>query len=409
MIILPEYKIRGGESETAFIIRICELMPVIGSWEEVGVIINDQLGTDYTSDAYRKPYQNYIKFANALGQDKAIENNYLSEFEKKRAELEVEKIKVADLGNRVRSMYREQSRWELMVEQIVTEIRKETKLSSPIKVLTKVSSQDRSAMAIVADPHDGAEFDIKGLFGESLNKYSPEIFEMRMWRLAEEILAIASKEKIYSWNILDLGDSIEGILRLSSLHFIKFGLQESAIHYAKFMAKWLTYLAKNITIDFYKIGGNHESLRLLTGKKDDFPSENVSGFIWEIIKAKVEENPNIVLHESHENKIILIRLFDEFNVLCTHGEEKDQTQGIKDYSNLYGLDISYLIGAHKHFSYMQEVGFNKMVLRVRSIMGINDYSTSLIKCAEAGASIFIFESQGRGLRQQYNITLNERP
>ena len=35
-------------------------------------------------------------------------------------------------------------------------------------------------MLVFGDEHYGAEFELKGLFGEIINSYSPEIFEKRM-------------------------------------------------------------------------------------------------------------------------------------------------------------------------------------------------------------------------------------
>ena len=43
-----EYKRQSGESEEEFIYRVCSAKELIGSWQDVSDIINEQLGYEYT-------------------------------------------------------------------------------------------------------------------------------------------------------------------------------------------------------------------------------------------------------------------------------------------------------------------------------------------------------------------------
>ena len=405
LIILPEYRKRPDETETMYKFRICECKDKLGGWQNIADILNSELGYHYSESAYRKPHCYYKSIQSEFETAEASKLGLLTAFEESRIKSEVETQKLRDLVNRYKSYIRDHSRFDSVIDTIVDAIKTEIKISDPVAPLQKVKAQDRQPLAFVADAHDGAEFDIKGLFGESLNKYSPEIFEQRMWRYAEEIIAIANKEKLFSWKILDLGDSVEGILRMSSLNFLRYGSSEAAVHYAKFMAEWLKYLSRFIYIDFYAVPGNHDDLRLLTPKKGDFPSETVSIFINEIIKASLANNPNVTIIES-QNKKIFIRLFDKYSILATHGEERDQLASLQDYQDFYGITINYLFGAHKHFMSTIEASFNKMVIRVRSIVGVNNFAEFLVKSANPGANIFIFEDSC-GLKQQYNINLSD--
>ena len=405
MIVPIEYKRRSDESEIMYKFRICEQYLIIGGWQKVADLLNAELGLNYSESAYRKPHCYYKLIQNEFESNDASRQGLLTELEESRIKSEIEAQKLKDLLSRYKAYIRDHTRFDSVMETLVDAIKAEIKLSDPVAPLQKVKSQDRQPIAFVADAHDGAEFDIKGLFGESLNKYSPEIFEQRMWRYAEEIIAIANKEKLFSWKIMDLGDSVEGILRISSLNFLRYGSSEAAVHYAKFMAKWLKYLSRFIYIDFYSVPGNHDDLRLLSPKKGDFPNETVSIFINEIIKASLADNPNVTIIES-QNKKIFIRLFDKYSILATHGEERDQLASLQDYQDFYGITINYLFGAHKHFMSTTEASFNKMVIRVRSIVGVNNFAEFLIKSANPGANIFIFEDSC-GLKQQYNINLSD--
>ena len=44
----------------------------------------------------------------------------------------------------------------------------------------------REGCLVFADTHYGVDLKITGLFGETINEYSPEIFEARMWNLFQE-------------------------------------------------------------------------------------------------------------------------------------------------------------------------------------------------------------------------------
>lgn len=407
MIVQKEYKRRIEESEIMYKFRICELQKEIGGWQNVADILNSELNLNYSESAYRKPHSYYKSIQKEVESLEAENDGILTELEESRIKSQIERQKLNDLTNRYKSYVREHSRFELVLETLVDVFRSEIKLSDPIDAIPRVKNESRQAIAFIADAHDGAEFDIKGLRGESINQYNPEIFEQRMWKYAEEIISIASKEKIYSWKILDLGDSVDGILRISSLNFLRWGSSESAVHYAKFVIKWLRYLSKYISIEFHQVPGNHDDLRILTGKKNDFPKETVSVFIHEMIKVAFEDSEIVTVCDDQNGKIF-INLFNKYAILATHGEERDQISSLQDYQDFYGVTINYLFGAHKHFMSLTEASFDKMVLRVRSIMGVNNFAEFLVKSANPGANIFIFE-ENSGLKQQYNITLNERP
>lgn len=400
--ILPEYKRLIDESEEAYKIRICSKQKIIGTWNNVAEILNEELGYDYGESKYRKPFQEYMRANEALEIVKAQQDGYMSELETKTIELKKARLKLNDESSRYQQMLREQSRYEIMIEKLIEAAERNVIINVPKKI--DISDKGRKeGIAIYADTHFGADFKITGLFGETLNEYNEDVFQKRMWLLAEQIIAIVKKEGFKSIRLFDLGDSIEGILRISSLNFIKYGVIDSSIMYAKFLAEWLNTLSHYVFIEFYSTEGNHDSARILTGKKGDLPNENVHKYINCYIEVALKDNPNIHINAVHDSKHIFVSLFDGFyKILATHGEEGDQNRAIREYSDLFGVEINLLIGAHKHFKEEKDVSFNRETMRVQSILGINDFSMQILKSANPGAKFIVIE-EGKGKTIDYSI------
>lgn len=70
-------------------------------------------------------------------------------------------------------------------------------------------------MLALGDFHYGAIWEVKGLRGEILNAYSPEVFEQRMASLLNQARAILVREGVAHVDLFLCGDSLDGMLRAS--------------------------------------------------------------------------------------------------------------------------------------------------------------------------------------------------
>ena len=96
---------------------------------------------------------------------------------------------------------------------------------------------------------------------------------------------------------------------------------------------------------------------------------------------------------------------DAFSSLGCHGETKSMEQAIKDFSRTYRVDIDFMVGGHKHHQNSTNVGIKSDVIAAPSIIGIDDYSLSLNKTSDPGATLFVLED-GVGKTMEYNIKLH---
>lgn len=394
-----------GETIKQYKIRLFKNKEIYGlNSQDIADLINKETGDNFSESTYRKWFRNYIEGYEDAKKEVLSENDLIKEYELKKQEFEKEKIKIRTEKLTLMQALREEARFELFIEHAVEAIKK----TKPILINTdKLNIIDdnnkKSGLLIFADAHYGKELLIKGLYGEIINQYNIGIFEQRMWNLLSETIKIAKKENFDRISVFNLGDEIEGILRISQLMTLKLGLIDSAIGFAYFIANWLNELSKYVYIDYYSTEGNHTDLRLLTGKKGDLPDENISKVIQVLVSEILKNNPNIEVHKNNTDKIFTN--IQGFNILGIHGEEKDVLQAIRDFSFIYNTPIDYLCTGHKHHANSISAGVKRGCIGVGSIIGIDDYSMQLKKVSSPSATFVVFE-ENKCKTIEYTINLD---
>lgn len=402
-------KKRADENEAQYIFRIGQAKAsnvIEERWEDINPVLNMELGLSEDDwkdvSVYRKRYRLYEDaWKNIFSKSNFADEQALTIEEQKR-ELEKAKIKLQTEKLEYNRWLREEARDELICEKICAAIQALPPLEIP-KRINPIHS-NREGVLLLADAHYGAEFKIMGLFGEILNEYSPEIFEARMWTLLDQVVEICRKEGFTSLNVYDLGDEIDGLLRVSQLWKLRYGVIDSAVYYGRFITAWLNELSKYVYVKYQMVkDSNHCQLRLLGQPKNTFKDENVSVIIADKIMDKLSDNPNF---EFAQNPTGLI--FDNnvagYSVLGAHGECKNLEQAIKELSKTYRTQIDFMVGGHKHHQNSTNVGIESDVIAAPSIIGIDDYSLSLNKTSDPGATLFVLEC-GVGKVLEYNIKL----
>ena len=361
-------------------------------------------GNCYNSSEVRKRMYGIKHIIEIIDKEKVInisDDNILQELETKKRELQKEKIKVQTEKAVLSQLLRESARFELFTERAIQAIKEIQPLPSPIKIINNKNKIE--GLLCISDAHFGKEILIKGLKGEIINEYNEDIFKQRMYKLLDKTIEICKKENLIEIHIMNLGDELDGLIHLGQLVNLKYGVVESAIKYAYFIATWLSLLSNNVKIKFYSTCGNHTDLRLLGTKKGELPHENISKVIFVLTKEILKDNPNIECIEN-ETEMIYTQI-SGFNVLGTHGEEKDVQQSIRDYSYMYNEDISYLVTGHKHHANSINLGVSKGTIGVGSICGLDDFSLKIKKISEASSTFVVFE-ECVGKTIEYNISLN---
>lgn len=320
----------------------------------------------------------------------------LQQLKKERYKIQTEKLEL----NR---WLRENARDELIVEHICQAIERITPLSIPEPIIAYHG--DREYLCCFGDCHYGVEFELRDLFGDIINSYSPEIFKSRMINMLEQIIEIVRERGITELNLWDLGDSIQGILRLDSqLMKLRYGIVDSSIQYADFISQWINTLSQYVRIKFQMvIDSNHNQLRICNAPKNAFKEENMSKVILSFVKERLKYNQNVEVIENPTG--MNYGELAGFRILGIHGEVKNLSESLNKFSMTYKHPLDYIIGAHCHHFINTETGRRSESIQIRSVIGVDPYGLSLNKTSDAGASLLVFEN-GKGLSCEYKLILN---
>ena len=291
-----------NENESQYIWRIGQAKDaglIDSTWEELTPILNTQCGIseeDFRgSSAWRKRYRVMQQAWDDVFSKQKFADEHLDDLDVKKRELAKEKVKVQTEKLEYNRWLREEARDELICERICAAIRELPPLDIPEILPAHVAGRvhgDREGCLLIADPHYGVDLKIKGLFGETINEYSPEIFESRMWDLLTQVVDICEKEGFTSLNVYDLGDEVDGILRVSQLFKLRYGVIESTVRYGRFITEWLNELSKHVYVRYQMVkDSNHCQLRMLGQPKNTFKDENMSYIIADKIMDRLDGNP----------------------------------------------------------------------------------------------------------------------
>ena len=273
---------------------------------------------------------------------------------------------------------------------------------SPIAPIGK-----RTLVLCVADCHYGAEWIVRGLRGEILNRYNPEVFGERMDDLLAQVREIIAREGISDVQLLLCGDSLDGMLRNSQLMKLRWGVIESCMRFSEHIAQWIAALSQYATVSVCGVDGNHTETRTLNSKRGDFPGENLEKVIFWFLAERLKGVPGVFVDSVTEQRKHLT--VQGFNLLLTHGTDiKSLENAAKQTMLLYGEAIDYLICGHKHREQEYVSGYtdqgNSVVIRVPSVCGMDEYAQRLGYGGKPGALAMVLEA-GYGRRCIYPISL----
>lgn len=373
-------------------------------WQDIADLRSEYTGEVEHRDTIRKGAKLFYEYYNAgwiRNPDDATitptkASSQIRELQKERYKLQTEKLEV----NR---WLRENARDELIVEHICQAINDLKPLAIPEYIPPEQGH--RKYLCCFGDCHYGIDFEIKDFAGDTINAYSPEIFETRMWDLYNQIIEIVNDRGIRELNLWDLGDNIQGILRLNSqLMKLRYGIIDSSILYADFISQWISELSNYVRIKFQMVlDSNHNQLRICNAPKNAFKEENMSKIILNFIKQRLKGNTNVDIIENPTG--MNFTKLSNFTILAIHGEVKNISDSLRKYSIAYKCPIDYIIGAHCHHFTNTEIGRRSEAIQIRSIIGVDPYSLSLNATSDSGASLFVFE-EGKGLVCEHKLILN---
>lgn len=375
---------------------------------EDGIINYQDWAAEVLGAEYRDMYSGeYIRRAAKVfgiflkNADEQYSGEQLQDILDAKEELIKERKKLQAVNSQAQEYYRRVGRSELLKEQIKDAIA----ALEPVHVerIIHVNPAEKIGLLVIADAHYDSNFTIKGLFGETANVYNKEIFKRRMWNLLAKI--DADDLDIDKLKIVFAGDSLEGILRMSSLQKLRQPVVKSAIEFAEFVSQWLVeaHNRLGVSIDVALIPGNHTICRYLS-QKPEFEEENLEYIIHAFVDLRLKDCGDIKV-EPYDD-VYFTTIFHE-NFIFAHGETKDLESLMAYFENLYDVTIDACYGAHFHSESSKTVGVgnvgSKRVIRVPSICGTDPFAKKIQKNNRAGAYFACFDEDGECFNKIYYL------
>lgn len=369
-------------------------------WAEI--VLGPDYRDVYSSEYLRRASKVFSIFLkNAEGQEVESKDFGLQELLDVKEQIIKERKKLQAVNSQAQEYYRTLGRSELLVEQLKDSIKE----LEPIKIqhIVHTNPTEKVGLLVVADAHYDSNYIVSGLFGETVNAYNRDIFKTRMWSLLAKI--DADDLDIDKLKIVFNGDSLEGLLRMSSLTKLRQPVVKSTVEFAEFVSQWIVEVHNRlgVPIDVAFVPGNHTICRYLS-QKPEFPEENLEFIIHAFVTMRLEDCNDIKV-EPYDD-VYFTTVFNE-NLLFAHGETRDLESLMKYFEDLYNVTIDACYGAHFHSEASKAVGVgnvgSKRVIRVPSICGTDPYARSIQKNNRAGAYFACFDEDGECFNKIYYL------
>ena len=352
----------------------------------------------YGEESLRRCSLFFRKFMNKLDlEEKKMLNDdgRLQSINRAKDELIKERKKLQTINAEAQEYYRFVARNELFNEKI-----REGILSlEPIEVKYVKFNPDKTnktGLLCISDLHAGSVYEIKGLYGEVVNKYDFSIMQNRLWRLIGQLEADIDFIDCDDLRVVICGDIFENVLRMSSLTKLKEPVIDTVIKTSEFLCQWISELYKRLYLPIHVtvIGGNHDTLALL-GSKPRFEEENLAKLVVKFMELRFSNTSGFITIDPYTD--VSVVNIQGTNVMFEHGEDSNLETTIEYFSNLYNLDIDEIYAGHYHRPESKAIGIadvgDRMVYRIGSICGVDTYAKKLRRAARPSAYFAMYDSK----------------
>ena len=395
-----------GENEPQYIWRLCSAKDdgrLEMTWPELGNMFNSELGLQNTESAYRKLYQAVKRFMDA-GVFK--ENKYTDDLEERKRQLEAERQKLFATKTEYNRLLRQTSRQELFYQNIADSIQRLTPPEFPVNFdcLDWYPTNGREYILTISDIHAGANFKT------DTNEYSLEEVGHRFRVLAEKLSAYVRAEDVEILKVVCLGDTIQGILRVSDLQLNETSVVEATVFISQMLQAFLNTLSAFCKVEYYHVpSANHTQIRPLGTKASELKNEDIEYIIGNYIRDVLADNGRVTVHLDFDHEYIEIPIHDDM-AIAMHGHQiKDVRGALKDLSYKNKKFYLAVFLGHYHSAGRNIVGEHgdkdAEVIVCPSFIGTDPYSDGLMLGAKPACGLYVFD-RNDGLVQTNKFMLN---
>ena len=311
-------------------------------------------------------------------------------------ELNGKKLEMQEQGRVVRKLVRQTNKDLLLIEEVRTALENTDFVLAENPVVLPEADQDTSMSMVVclSDIHYGAHVDIPE------NYYDAQVAEYLLNDYANKIIALIEKNKVYSVDIVNLGDIVEhAYMRNQNLYDSEETLSEQIVHVTKLIIDFIQKVRQHVELVTYRgIAGNHD--RLQGDKNSNLNSDHAVNISNQIIKMWIElAGSDVEFVESDS-------YFTDINVqgwqfAFIHGDRNslNKKSTLAELGEQYDRHYDAVLGGHLHRFSMLEVGDNRFQVTFGSIKGMDDYSKKLGAKSSRSQGIILANQEGFEIRK----------
>lgn len=382
---MKEFRLFENETPNQAIYRICKHKDEIGTWEDVGNVLNDMLGENLSSSAYRKKFQ-YFEQIMKDNEDLFFENkNYLDDLKEMKREIQKEKIKLSDERTELKRLYREQARRESFLDVVKRAMSEDVEPLVEPNHIGGFNCSDNDLIVSLTDIHTGIEID------NAFNKFNENILRKRFNTYLQKILEVRERHNSENCYVI-IGEVVSGIIHNNLRIENNLDLMQSFKLVATLISDFLTELSKYFNnVHVYINEGNHS--RISPNKEDNIQGENVDVLVPFYLKARLQLIDNIFIHENEVMEEIAMFKVRENIVMSAHGDNDKVSSVVQKFTMLFDVkpDLVYL--GHRHTNAMETV-YDTKVIQSGCLSGTDNYALSKRLRNKAEQTISVITEDG---------------
>ena len=389
---MEAFKRLENEDENAYIWRVCDNKDLIGTWQDVCNLLNEELHHDYNESWYRKMYQSFMMVFDSI-KDKYFDNEQLNKMEQKKQEIIKERFRLNDERTAYNRALRNDARLETRLDILEQKITDFGKINFPDSNYSDNNVADNDLLVLLSDLHIGQTF--KSFNGE----YNTKIDQTRMGQYVNKIIEIGKKNNSDKCYV-----SLQGDLISNSIHkSIAITNQENVIQQIKFASELITAFIYELSHHFNRVivtsvSGNHSRL---DKKEDALKDERLDDLVIWYMDAALNDVKNIDIITNNPDTTFAVMDIRGKKYINVHGDyDVFSKNGVASLSMMLGYFPYAITFGHLHTCAMSDEGGIK-IIRGGSLAGSGDDYT-IEKRLTGKASQMVCVCTDKGI-ESYNI------
>lgn len=366
------------------------------TWDELAEIFNSNLGQDYGSCTYRKPYTQAKAYYDEVF-SKMESEQYSHEIMMQKRSLQREKIQLRDERTAWNKQNYIGARIEQKLDYLEEKLKKIGEESFPDhKIFLNPTEND--LIVFLTDLHIGETFESK--FG----CYNSDIAKERLDKYADEVVNIGFRHKIENVYVMLGGDQISGNIHKS----IQVSNRENVIDQIKLAAEYIAHFIYKLSeyfsqINVASVAGNHS--RLVSEKELDIREERLDDLISWIVKQITSNVSNITFIEDNYDNGIAKVMVRGLEYVLVHGDfDSANANSINKLCTMIGEFPYAVLSGHRHTPMSAEFNGIKYVQSGALAETGDSYTISKRLKGDACQTVLVCDSDG--IQCIYNVKLS---